>query len=84
MKLLEGLASQNNSSDTLKSSDFLHNFKAVNTLESSFFQPDKDLVLFNERYAKGEFNIMFSELNNVITLKEIHEVCTKLSINKAT
>lgn len=38
-------------------------FKSVNNPSDPFYMPDGDILYFNERYVKNEFNIMFNELN---------------------
>ena len=48
-----------------------------------FFQPDEDILYFNERYLGGELNIMFEELNNIITTHEIKKCCKKLNNGKS-
>ena len=51
--------------------DFEDYFKAVNNPEDRFFQPDEDILYFNERYVNSEIQIMFDELNCAITVEEI-------------
>ena len=36
-----------------------------------FFQPDEDILLFNERYLQGELQCMFKELNVSIQYDEV-------------
>jgi len=43
----------------LSPTDFLDYFKSINCPNSVFFQPEEDVLFFNE---KGELNGMFSEL----------------------
>ena len=64
-------------SSSLASGDFVSYFKSVNDPDSVFFQPDEDILYFNERYLGGELNIMFEELNNIITKHEIKKCCKK-------
>ena len=42
-------------------------FKSINCPDSEFYQPDEDVIFFNEQYVQGEFIVMFdecSQLNN--------------------
>ena len=38
-------------------------FKAINNPTEPFYSPDEDILFFNERYERNEFNIKFEELN---------------------
>lgn len=80
-KMLKGSVVCNSSS--LASDDFVSYFKSVNDPDSVFFQPDEDILYFNERYLGGELNIMFEELNNIITTHEIKKCCKKLNNGKS-
>ena len=60
-KLLKGAA--NISQSKLSSDNFACYFKAVNYPESVFYTPYEDVLYFNERYVKGEIQVMFSELD---------------------
>ena len=42
-------------------SSFKEYFKAVNNPEDPFFQVDEDIVYFNERFVRDEFQVMFHE-----------------------
>ena len=49
------------------SKQFADYFKVINNPgDSFFFQIDEDVLLFNEHYLRGEFQIMFDELNSEI------------------
>lgn len=58
-------------------------FKAINNPEGDFYQPDEDVIFFNERYVQGELQIMFQELNSCITNDEIAKACKQLSNGKS-
>ena len=49
-------------------------FKSVNDTASEFFKPDEAILYFIERYLGGELNIMYEELNAIITAHEIQNV----------
>jgi len=36
-------------------------FKAVNNPDDPFFKPDEDVLYFNERFVRDEFQTMFNE-----------------------
>ena len=44
-----------------------------------FFQPDDDIIYFNERYLNGEMQIMFDELNVSLTVDEIQKAIGQLN-----
>ena len=58
--------------------DFEDYFKAINNPEDPFFQPDEDILYFNERFLNSETQIMFDELNNNITVEEITRAINQL------
>ena len=51
-------------------SSFEEYFKAVNNPEDPFFQVDEDIVHFNERFVREEFQVMFHELDSEVSLEE--------------
>ena len=69
-KLLKQAANINSQSN-ITSEQLAEYFKAVNDPSDSFYQADDDVIFFNERYVKGEFQIMFDELNLAISGDEI-------------
>ena len=69
-KLLKQAANINSQSN-ITSEQFAEYFKAVNDPSDSFYQADDDVIFFNERYVRGEFQIMFDELNLAISGDEI-------------
>jgi len=36
--------------------------KTINNPSDPFFNPDEDILYFNERFAKNDFQVMFAEL----------------------
>lgn len=59
-------------------------FKAINNPDSHFFQADEDALYYNERYLRGEIQIMFDELNVEITYLEIIKAVKQLKCNSAS
>ena len=45
-----------------------------------FYQPDEDILYFNERYVNGELQIMFDELNMPISSREIEVAVNQLTM----
>ena len=43
----------------------------MNDSNDRFYQADDDILFFNERYVKGELQIMFNELNVTISTDEM-------------
>ena len=77
-KMLKSLK-ESHSEKNLSADIFAEYFKAINDPADVFFQADEDAVLFNERYVKGEFQVMFDELNIVISEVEIHNAINQLN-----
>ena len=46
----------------------------VNDPNSPFLQPDEDIRYFNDIYLNGELQVMFQELNIVISEQEIKKL----------
>ena len=69
-KLLKKSCSSN-SVKTLSSQSFVDYFKAINNPDSIYFQPDDDILYFNQCYLNGELGVMFEELNVQISMQEI-------------
>ena len=67
-KLLKGASNTND--PNISCSEFANYFKCVNNPTSPFFNPDED-VEFVDRYVKGEFEVMFDELNIPLNCDEI-------------
>ena len=58
-------------------------FKAVNKPEDPFFQVDEDIVHFNERFVRDEFQVMFHELDSDVSLEEINKGIKQLKLSKS-
>ena len=58
-------------------------FKAINNPNDPFFQPDDDIVYFNEHFLKSEMEIIFDELNITVTETEIRKVIKQLKNGKS-
>ena len=71
------------SSNVLDADTFAEYFKAINNPASQFYQPDVDVLFFNERYLNGELQVMFEELNIEISNNEILKACNELHCGKA-
>lgn len=67
---------ENKSSVT--SEKFAEYFQAINNPNDTFYQADDDILFFNERYIRGEFQVMFEELNAEISLFEIQKAVKQL------
>ena len=57
----------------LSATDFDDYIRAINNPDDHFFQPDDDIIDFNERFLNSEIQVMFDELNTVITEEEIRK-----------
>ena len=57
-------------------------FKAINNPIDPLFQPDDDIVYFNEHFLKSEVEIIFDELNTIITETEIRKAIKLLKMFK--
>ena len=57
---------------------FSEYFKAICDPNDRLYQPDEDILYFNERYAQGELQVMFEELNLAISLDEIKKGISQL------
>ena len=72
-----------NNKCSLSSNDFLDYFKSINDPDSVFYQPDEDVLYFNERYVQGELDVMFSELNAPFVVNDIIKACKQLKNGKS-
>ena len=52
--------------------------KAINDPGDRFFQVDEDILFYNERYVRGEFQIIFDELNCEIQTNELLKAIKQL------
>ena len=50
---------------------FSEYFQSISDPNDRFYQADEDVLFFNERYLKGEIQIMFDELNVTTSLEKI-------------
>ena len=64
-------------------SSFEQYFRAVNNPEDRFYNPDEDVIYFNERYERNEFSVMFEELNLSFSHQEILKAIAQLRTNKS-
>ena len=72
-----------NKSKTLTAKTFELYFKSVNDPQSNFYQPDEDVIFFNERYLNGEMQVMFDELNIPVSRLEITKSILQLKNGKS-
>ena len=63
---------------SLSANDFDNYFKSINNPEDPFFQPDHDILYFNERFLNSDIQLMFDELNDTITMEEIMKAIRQL------
>jgi hypothetical protein len=78
-KMLRGTVVNKSNNCSLSSNYFQHYFKVQMILIQTFYQPDEDVLYFNNSYLDGEFNIMFSELNIPFSNPEIIKTCKNLN-----
>ena len=82
-KMLTSLC-PSSSSKKVTSQHFAAYFKAINDPEGRFFQADEDVLYYNERYVRGELEIMFQELDAEITINEIKKGIRLLKNGKSS
>ena len=58
-------------SRSLSAQKFADYFRAIHDPNTAFYQADEDVIFFNERYFNSEVQIMFSELDEEISVDEI-------------
>ena len=51
------------------------------SLMTHFVQPDEGILHFNERFSNSETQIMFEELNGIITVEEIQRSINQLKMD---
>ena len=56
---------------SISSKQFAGYFKTIKDPRDRFFQIDEDILFFNERYVRGDFQIMFDELNSEMLRTEL-------------
>ena len=76
-KLLKNAWGQRKASG-VSANNFYDYFKAINNPDDRFFQPDDDIIYFNERIVKDEFQVMFQELDVEISMGEINKAVKNL------
>ena len=81
-KLLKN-AQKHPESRSLSAQKFGDYFKAINDPNTAFYQADEDVIFFNERYFQSEVQIMFSELDEEISIEEIKTAIKQLKNNKS-
>ena len=69
-RLLKQTANKN-MKHSISSKKFADYFKAINDPEGRYYQVDDDILFYNERHVRGEYQIMFDELNTDILNDEI-------------
>ena len=82
-KLLKDAANTHTRTPKSLSTDtFVEYFKSINNPDSVFFQPDKDILYFQQRCLDSEIQVMFSELDVEITREEIITSIRQLKMEK--
>ena len=81
-KLLKNAGGQRKASG-VTANNFYDYFKAINNPDDRFFQPDDDIIYFNERIVKDEFQVMFQELDVEISMGEINKAVRNLKNSKS-
>ena len=76
-RMLKQMAHVENKS-SVTSEKIAEYFQAINNPNDTFYQADDDILFFNERYIRGEFQVMFEELNAEISLFEIQKAVKQL------
>jgi len=57
--------------NTINLSTFEHYFESINSPSDPFFNRDEDILNLNDRFAKNEFQVMFSEFKTQKFQKKI-------------
>ena len=81
-KLLKD-AQKHPESRSLSAQKFADYFRAINDPNTAFYQADEDVIFFNERYFNSEVQIMFSELDEEISVEEIKKAIKQLKTGKS-
>ena len=81
-KLLKDSTTQNNPKN-ITSNSFSEYFKAINNPDDSVFQPDEDILYFNDRFLNSEVQVMFDELNVPITESELRFNVKQLGLGRS-
>ena len=67
----------------LSTNTFAEYFKSNNNSDSVFFQPDEDILYFQQRFLDSEIQVIFSELDVEITQEEIIKSIRQLKNGKS-
>ena len=67
----------------LPTNTFAEYFKSINNPDSVFFQPDEDILYFQQRFLDSEIQVMFSERDVEITKEEIIKSIRQLKNGKS-
>ena len=70
-------------SNKLSVDTFAQYFKAINNPVDPFYQPDEDIIYFNERFINSETQVMFQELDFEISCDEIKLAISQLKQGKS-
>ena len=81
-KLLKGFSLGPNST-AVSADSFAKYFKTINNPESAFYQPDDDIIDFNNKYLNDELQIMFEELDVDISNEEVLKSIKQLRNNSS-
>ena len=80
-KLLKSVSTSGRANIPL--TEFERYFKSVNNPDSKFYVADENILLNNDRYIRGEIDVMFEELNLPITQREISKSIKQLKNKKS-
>ena len=67
----------------LSTNTFAEYFKSINNPDSVFFQPDEDILYFQQRFLDSEIQVMFSVLDVEVIRKEIIKSIRQLKNGKS-
>ena len=83
-KLLKEAANINTGmTKSISAHRFAGYFKVINNPDDAFFQPDEEVIYFQERFLDSEIQVMFSELDVEITREEILKSIKQLKNGKS-
>jgi len=82
-KLLKNASCNYTEKSNVSIDTFWTYFKYINSPDYEFYQPEEDVIVFNERYVQGEFIVMFDELNASISNDEILKACSQVNNGKS-
>ena len=70
--------------NTINLATFEHYFESINNQSDPFFNPDEDILYFNERFEKNEFQVMFAEFDSEIPKGDILNAIKHLKSGKSS